>query len=97
VAILAEGQLDFACLGPAKQPSATANMAELARLLHEQAKGAFHDDRLLRLGRRPLPLVASDRWSTRTASTVTRRTDSSASLDVLAEVMRQALREGLLP
>jgi hypothetical protein len=94
---LAEGQLDFACLGPAKQPSATANMAELARRLREQAKGAFHDDRLLRLGRRPLPLVASDGWSSRAASTVTRRTDTSASLDVLAEVMRQALREGLLP
>jgi hypothetical protein len=96
-AIFAEGQVDFACLGAAKQPSATANMAELARRLRDGAKGAFYDERLLRLGRRPLPLVASDGGSSRTASTVTRRTDTSASLDVLAEVMWRALLLGLLP
>ncbi len=96
-AALAEGGLDFTCLGPGLQPSSTANMAELARRLREAARGAFYDERLLRLARRPLPFLAGGESRSQTAATVTRRTDTSGSLDVLAEVMRQALAEGLLP
>lgn len=56
-ALLSARELAFDGLGPAMQPSSTANMVELARLLRERARGAFHDERLVRLGRRPLPLV----------------------------------------
>lgn len=93
-AILAEGRLDFACLSPC-QPSSTANMVELARRLREHARGAFYDERLLRLGRRPLPFVADPESRSQAASVVTTRTDTKGSLDVLAEVMRQALLQGL--
>jgi hypothetical protein len=96
-AALAEGELDFSCLGADMQPSSTANMAALAQRLRDRAKGAFHDDRLLRLGRRPLPFVAGRESRSRTAAGDTTRTDSSDSLDTLAEVLRQAVREGLLP
>ncbi len=95
VAILAEGHLDFSCLAPC-QPSSTANMIELARRLREKAKGAFYDERLLRLGRRALPFVADAESRSRAAGAVLTRTDTRGSLDVLAEVMRQALAEGLL-
>ena len=94
---LAEGGLDYSCLGPGLQPSSTANMAEVARRLREAATGAFYDERLLRLARRSLPFLAGGESRSQTATTVTRRTDTSGSLDVLAEVMRQALVEGLLP
>ena len=59
-AALVEGQVDFSCLGAELQPSSTANMATLGRRLREQATGAFHDDRLLRLGRRPAPVRGRD-------------------------------------
>jgi hypothetical protein len=96
-ATLAETQLDFSCLGAGMQRSSTANMLELARRLRERAKGAFHDDRLVRLGRRPLPFVAGGESRSRTPTVATTRTDTSSSLDTLAEVMRQALGAGLLP
>ncbi len=96
-AVLSEHELNFSCLGPGMQPSSTANVVELARRLRERAKGAFHDDRLLRLGRRPLPFLAGGESRSETGTMVTTRTDTSSSLDTLAEVMRQALMEGLLP
>jgi hypothetical protein len=94
---LAEGGLDYSCLGPGLQPSSVANMTEVARRLREAAKGAFYDERLLRLARRSLPFLAGGESRSQTKTMVTRRTDTSGSLDVLAEVMRQALVEGLLP
>ncbi len=96
-ALLAEHELDFSCLGPAMKPSSTANMVELARRVREAARGAFYDERLLRLGRRSLPLLAVGESRIQTGTTVLTRTDTGSSLDVLAEVMRQALTEGLLP
>jgi hypothetical protein len=96
-ATLAEHALDFSCLGPGMQPSSTANMAELARRLRDPAKEAFFDNRLVQLGRRPLPFLAGGESSSRTATMATTRSDTSQSLDVLAEVMRQALAQGLLP
>jgi hypothetical protein len=96
-ATLAESELDFSRLGPGMQPSSTGNMVELARRLRERAPGAFYDERLLRLGRRPLPFLAGGESRSRTTAVTTTRTDTSSSLDVLAEVMRQALALGLLP
>jgi hypothetical protein len=72
-------------------------MVQLARYLRDRAKGAFHDERLLRLGRRPLPFLASGESRSRTKTTTVTHTDTSSALDVLAEVMRQALALGLLP
>jgi hypothetical protein len=97
VAMLLEHQLDFCCLGRGMLPSSAGNMVELARRLRECAKAAFYDERLLRLGRRPLPFLASGESRSQTGATVTTHTETSRSLDVLAEVMRQALAEGLLP
>lgn len=95
-AVLAEGEVDLSCLGASMQPSSTANFVELARRLRDGAKGAFYDERLLRLGRRPLPFVAGGESRSQTNTTTVIRTDTSSSLDVLAEVMRQALVPGLL-
>jgi hypothetical protein len=96
-ATLAETQLDFSCLGKGMQPSSTANMVELARLLRERAKHAFYDERLLRLGRRALPFLVGGESRSQTATRTTTLTDTSGSLDVLAEVMHRAVIEGLLP
>jgi hypothetical protein len=96
-AVLAEGELDFSCLGPGLAPSSAANVAEVARRLREGATGAFYDERLLRLGRRPLPFLAGGEWRSQAGPTATASVDTSGALDVLAEVMRRALVEGLLP
>jgi len=96
-AALVEGQVDFSCLGPELQPASTANMATLGRRLRERATGAFFDDALLRLGRRPLPFVAGNEARSATSSSVVVRRNTAASLDVLAEVLRQAVSQGLLP
>jgi hypothetical protein len=96
-AAFAESRLEFSCLGAGMQPSSTGNMLELARRLRAGAPGAFYDERLVRLGRRPLPFLATGESRSRTATSVTTRTDTSGALDALAEVMRQALADGLLP
>jgi hypothetical protein len=96
-AMLAEHELDFSCLGPAMHPSSTGNMVELARRLRESAKGAFYDERLLRLGRRPLPFLTGGESRSQTSTITRTQADTAGSLDALAEAMRQALTEGLLP
>ncbi|WP_248344535.1 hypothetical protein [Anaeromyxobacter paludicola] len=95
--LVSEHRLDVSCLGPGLHPSSAANMAEVARLLRARAPAAFHDDRLLRLGRRPLPFVAGGESRSTLGTTTVTRTDSRGSLDVLAEVMRRAVALGLLP
>jgi hypothetical protein len=97
VALLAERELDFSCLGPGMSPSSTANMVEVARRLRTKAPSAFYDERLLRLGRRPLPFLARGESRSQTATTTVTHGDSGAALDVLAEVIRRALVQGLLP
>jgi hypothetical protein len=96
-AMLAETELDFSCLGRGMQPSSTGNMVEIARMLRDRAKGAFYDERLLRLGRRALPFLPGGESRTQTATLTSTRTDTGGSLDVLGEVMRQSLVQGLLP
>ncbi len=95
--LLAETLVDFSCLGTGMQPSSGANMAELARRLREAAPGAFQDDRLLRLGRRPLPFVAGGTSSSHAGAATERRSDTAGTLDVLAAVLWQGIVEGLLP
>jgi len=97
VATLAETQVDYSCMGALMQPSTTGNMAELARLLREKARGAFYDERLLRLGRRTLPFLSGGEARSQTSAVTKTVTDTSGALDILAEVMRQALLQGLLP
>ena len=96
-ALLSEMELAFKNLGSAMQPSGAANLTLLAGQLRERARSAFYDERLIRLGRRPLPFMvdAESRLATERYSRT--RTDTAATLDVLAEVMRRALFAGLLP
>jgi hypothetical protein len=96
-ALLAERELDFTCLGPRMQPSSTGNMLALASALRDRARAAFHDDRLLRLGRRSLPLLAGRESRIETKAIVETRVDTAGSLDVLAEILRRAVAQGLLP
>ena len=96
-AALVEGQVDFTCLGADLQPSSTANMVALDRRLRERASHAFHDDRLLRLGRRPLPFVAPREVRSGSAGVTVTSRDTASSLDVLAEVLHQAVAQALLP
>jgi len=97
VALVPEARFDASCLGPGLHPSSAANIAEVAHRLRDRAPGAFYDERLLRLGRRPLPFVVSSEFRSAAAATLVTRTDSRASLDVLAEVLRQAVTAHLLP
>lgn len=94
--LLAEGMLEFSGLGPLLQPARTANMGVLAAELKRRAPRAFHDDRLLRLGRRALPFVLGGEHAVRSGDAALQRTETHASVDVLAEVLDQAVRAGLL-
>jgi hypothetical protein len=86
--VLGEQALEFSGLGPLLQPARTANLATLAQELRRRATRAFHDDRLLRLGRRTLPFVLGGNE---------RRSHTRGVVDVLAEVLDRAVRTGLLP
>ncbi|HET9158098.1 MAG TPA: hypothetical protein VFN91_15605 [Myxococcaceae bacterium] len=86
--ILAEQTLEFSGLGPVLQPARTANLGVLEQELRRRTPRAFHDDRLLRLGRRRLPFILGGNE---------RRSDTRGVVDVLAEVLDQAVRTGLLP
>lgn len=85
---LGEEALEFSGLGPLLQPARTANLGVLAQEVWRRTPRAFHDDRLLRLGRRALPFVLAGG---------PRRSDTRGVVDVLAEVLDQAVRAGLLP
>jgi hypothetical protein len=87
----------FTCLGAAMQASRTANMTTLARMLRERATSAFYDDRLLRLGRRSLPFVMSSDSHTGGDNVSRTVTETADSADILAQVLRQAVSEGLIP
>ena len=95
--MVADDDFDFTCLGTMKQPSSTASLTQLAHKLRDNAATAFYDERLVRLGCRPLPLVADMESRSQSSVKSVLRTDTSASFDVLSETMRQALLTGLLP
>lgn len=95
-ALLSEHALDFSCLGPHMQPVRTANMGVLVKLLRERAPRAYFDERLMRLGRRPLPFVVGGTVLVSSGGTTQTRVNTAQGMDVLAEVMRQAVALGLL-
>jgi len=94
--LLAEHALEFSGLGPLLQPARAANMGAIAQELKRHAPGAFHDDRLVRLGRRTLPFVLGGAHAARAGGSEVRRSDTRGSVDVLAEVLDRAVRAGLL-
>ncbi|WP_375756892.1 hypothetical protein [Corallococcus exercitus] len=96
-AVLPEVGFDFSCLGPAMQASRTANMVTLARLVRERAPAAFYDERLLRLGRRPLPFVLGGSVQVVSGATSHSRINTAQGLDVLAEALRLGVARGYLP
>jgi len=96
-AAIYDGEILFACLGSAMQPSKLANMVALTRLLRERAPAAAYDDRLLRLGHRGLPFVAHREDREASSGTTRLRSDTAPVLDLLAEILWRAFAEGLLP
>jgi hypothetical protein len=94
---LPERELDFSCLGEKMQPVRIANMATLARLLKEKAPHAFYDERLVRLGTRPLPFVMSAQPQLGGSGTVTTRSNTALGIELLAGILCQAVDERLLP
>ncbi|HUM09703.1 MAG TPA: hypothetical protein VLT82_02025 [Myxococcaceae bacterium] len=94
--ILAEKALEFSGLGPLLQPARAANLGVVAQELKRWAPAAFHDDRLVRLGRRSLPFVLGAEHVVRAAGAEIRRAETRSSVDVLAEVLDAAVRAGLL-
>jgi len=94
-AMLAEGSLDFTCLGTL-QPSRTANLLELTKRITERAKAARYDERLVRLGRRSLPFGAKSEQRVASKNSTTLHTDTASTVDILAEVLWRALCAGML-
>jgi len=94
--MLGEKMLEFSGLGALLQPARTANIGVLAQELRRRTPDAFHDDRLVRLGRRALPFIIGGESVSRSGGTEVRRTDTRGSVDVLAEVLDRAVQAGLL-
>lgn len=94
--MLAENALEFSGLGALLQPARTANMGVLVQELWRRTPQAFHDDRLVRLGRRTLPFVLGGETVARSGSAEVRRTGTRGSVDVLAEVLDRAVQAGIL-
>lgn len=95
--VLRERELDFACLRAAMQPTRTANMLALAKLLKERSPTAFYDERLLRLGRRPLPMFVGGETREQSGGVSQTRLDTAGGMEVLAEILTRAVEERLLP
>ena len=96
-AVLHELSMEFAWLGAALQPSRTANMTAIAKMFRDRAPAAFYDERLVRLGRRPMPFLAVGETQVRTDRGSTSSQDTAGVLDILAEVLHQAARQRMLP
>ena len=97
VAVVRERGFDFTCMGAALQPSRTANMTTLVGWLAARARGAVHDDRLLRLGRRPMPLLGASETVAGTSQQTTRTAATTTTLDVLVAFAHAGTLEGLFP
>jgi hypothetical protein len=96
-AAVEDNQMAFACLGPELQSTKLGNINKVVQLLRARAPQAVFDDRLLRLGRRPLPFTLAAPTTLREGQTATSRMDTSSSADVIAHLLVAGLREGLLP
>ena len=92
---LSESALDWSGLG-ALQPSRTANFLELTKRIRERAPAARYDERLVRLGRRSLPFGAKAEQRIATRDSTTLHTDTAGTVDVLAELLWQALAAALI-
>jgi hypothetical protein len=94
--VLRERELDFSCLGAAMQPTRTANMVTLGRLLKERAPAAFYDERLLRLGRRPFPMFVGGETLVQKGKVSQTQVDTSSRLEVMGEILRRGVLAGFL-
>ncbi|MBZ4419709.1 hypothetical protein [Myxococcus sp. RHSTA-1-4] len=94
---LHERSVDFSGLGPSKAVGRFQNTLLLATLLKEKAPQACYDERLVRLGRRPLPMFLRAFSRGQSTSPTTQRTDTGVTLDVLSEALWLAVTEGVLP
>jgi hypothetical protein len=88
-AALYDSQLAFGSLGQDIQPTRLGNMQFIAGTLRRRAPHARFDDRLLRLGKRPLPLVGSGERGTGAGQT---HADTASSVDAIAWLLFQHLR-----
>jgi len=88
-AALYDSQLAFGTLGKDLQPTRLGNMQFLTDTLRRRAPQARFDDRLLRLGKRPLSLVGSGERGTGAGQT---HSDTASSVDAIAWLLFQALR-----
>lgn len=96
-ATVEDDQMAFACLGNQLQSTKLGNIQKVVELLRQRAPHALYDDRLLRLGRRPLPFTIAAPPTLREGRTEVSRTDTGSSVDVLAHLLVDGLREGLWP
>lgn len=95
--VLRDRELDFSCLGAEKQTTRPANMTVLARVLKERAPSAFYDERLLRLGRRSLPMFLGGETRVQHGKVEKTQVDTSGGLELLGEILYRAVQEKLLP
>jgi len=65
--------------------------------LRAAVSGAYYDERLLRLGRRPLPFLFLGETRSQTPRGTQAETNTTAVLDVLAALMHEGLCQGFLP
>lgn len=89
--------VNYSCLGPLLQPVRLSNLLTIAKQLRERAPKAFYDERLIRLGTRPLPFVIGGESHLHTGKVSQTRTSTAAGVELLAEVIREALAQKLLP
>lgn len=88
-AALYDSQLAFGSLGQDIQPTRLGNMQLITGTLRRRAPQARFDDRLLRLGKRPLPLVGASERGTGAGQT---HADTASSVDAIAWLLFQQLR-----
>ncbi|HEY6910067.1 MAG TPA: hypothetical protein VI356_11900 [Myxococcales bacterium] len=88
-AALYDSQLAFASLGPEIQPTRLGNMQLITASLRRRAPQARFDDRLLRLGKRPLPFIGSGERGAGAGQT---HADTASSVDAIAWLLFQHLR-----
>ena len=77
-----------------------ANVVAVGRLLRERAPNAFFDERLVKSGRRPLPVYlvgGGGETQVSQGGTTSTRMSTASGVDVLAEALFQAVVAGLLP
>ena len=85
-----DSQVAFGALGPHLQSTKLGNMQFITQELQRRSPQARYDDRLLRLGKRPLPFIASGERSTGGLTSTQTHVDTSGSIDVIAYLLANA-------